>query len=226
MKNNEFKGLWISKEILGAKDLNSNDKLILAVISALDNDNGCYASFDYIVDCTGISRSTVIRSINKLVDNGYVDREYINKTSTILRISSVKMTPINSTNQNETSVKMNQTSIKMTPPTSVKLNQTSIKMTPNNIDNIDKYNTNNIEVRELPKDSNGNIPLQNQLHIDDVVKVGKVIKKKSNVVKFPCTSYNKKEEARISFNNLPYSHNVPQTNSEWEDLEYRLLGWK
>ncbi|MFQ9617178.1 MAG: helix-turn-helix domain-containing protein, partial [Clostridium butyricum] len=135
MKNNEFKGLWISKEILGAKDLNSNDKLILAVISALDGNDGCYASFDYIAECTGISRSTVIRSINKLVDNSYLNREYINKTSTILRISSVKMTPINSTNQNETSGKMNRTSIKLTPSTSVNLNQTSVKMTLNNIDN-------------------------------------------------------------------------------------------
>lgn len=141
MKNNEFTGLWISKEILSATDLNSNDKIILSTISALDGYNGCYASFDYIAECTGISRSTVIRSINKMVDNGYIDREYINKTSTILRITSVKM-------KQPTSVKMKQASVKVTPSTSVKMKKISVKVTPNNIDNINKYNNNNNKVLE------------------------------------------------------------------------------
>lgn len=139
MKNNEFTGLWISKEILNATDLNSNDKIILSTINALDGDKGCYASFDYIAECTGISRSTVIRSINKMVDNGYIDREYINKTSTILRIASVKM-------KQPTSVKMKSTSIKLKPLTSVKMNKISVKLKPNNIYNINKYNNNNTEL--------------------------------------------------------------------------------
>ncbi|MDU3581174.1 helix-turn-helix domain-containing protein [Clostridium butyricum] len=217
MKNNEFKGLWISKEILGAKDLNSSEKLVLAIISVLDGDKGCYATYDYIADNAGMTKRNVINCINKLVDKGYIDREYINKTNTVLKISE-KISSINNGEENATSEKISR----QISEKNVRIGE---KISPNNIYNINKYNTNNIECGELLEDSNGNTPLQNKQNILDVVIEGKVINKKNNVIKFPCTSYNKKEEDRISLNNLPYSNNVPKTNGEWQDLEYRLLGW-
>lgn len=67
--NRDFKGIWIPKEIWLNKKLNALDKIILAEIDSLDqNENGCFASNEYIADFCQCSSSKVSKSIAKLID--------------------------------------------------------------------------------------------------------------------------------------------------------------
>lgn len=71
--NRDFKGIWIPKEIWLDKRLNALDKIILAEIDSLDNDeNGCFASNKYIAEFCGCSETKVSTAISKLIDFGYL----------------------------------------------------------------------------------------------------------------------------------------------------------
>lgn len=78
-ENRDFKGIWIPKEIWLDKRLNALDKIILAEIDSLDNDeNGCFASNKYIAEFCGCSETKVSTAISKLIDLGYVLVESFN----------------------------------------------------------------------------------------------------------------------------------------------------
>ncbi|MCM1328459.1 MAG: helix-turn-helix domain-containing protein [Ruminococcus sp.] len=67
----DFKGVWIPKEIWLDKRLNVLEKIILAEIDSLDNDEkGCYASNDYIAEFCGCSKTKASTAISKLIDLG------------------------------------------------------------------------------------------------------------------------------------------------------------
>lgn len=69
----EFKGVWISKEIWLDERLNALDKIIFTEIDSLCNDeDGCYASNEYIAKFCQCSLSKVSHSISKLINYGYL----------------------------------------------------------------------------------------------------------------------------------------------------------
>ncbi|MCM1497246.1 MAG: helix-turn-helix domain-containing protein [Clostridium sp.] len=68
----DFKGIWIPKEIYLCKELNWTDKIILLEIDSLDNEDHCFAGNEYFADFLGISVVSVSRSINKLINLGFI----------------------------------------------------------------------------------------------------------------------------------------------------------
>lgn len=73
MSDREFKGVWIPKEIWLCKDLTALDRVIYAEIDSLDNENHCTASNKYFAEFCGVGEATITRSIQKLVDKGYIE---------------------------------------------------------------------------------------------------------------------------------------------------------
>ena len=58
---------------LNDKNLNSNDFRILSKIQTMSLRNGyCYPSYDFIGRALGINRRTVIRSVKRLCEMGYL----------------------------------------------------------------------------------------------------------------------------------------------------------
>ena len=88
--NKEFKGIWIPKEYLECKSLTHPERLVLSIITALDNGKGCYATnryFGKILDLTKNHISTLINSLNeKDFISCYVDQSEGNKR--IINIST------------------------------------------------------------------------------------------------------------------------------------------
>lgn len=69
----DFKGIWIPKEIWLDDNLSALDKVILAEIDSLDDDNnGCYASNQYIANFCKCSESKVSKTIANLKKQGYI----------------------------------------------------------------------------------------------------------------------------------------------------------
>ena len=73
MEQRDFKGVWIQKEIWLDKRLNATDKIVLMEIDSLDNENHCTASNEYLAEFCQCSEKTISRSINKLVEIGYIE---------------------------------------------------------------------------------------------------------------------------------------------------------
>ena len=63
----------ISKEILINKDLTYFQKFILAKITNLDNDKGCFATNKYFADLLSTSQSCVSKAINSLKNRGLIE---------------------------------------------------------------------------------------------------------------------------------------------------------
>ena len=68
----DFKGVWITREIWLDSRLNAIDKVVLAEIDSLDNENHCNASNEYLSKFCQCSQKTITRSINKLIELGYI----------------------------------------------------------------------------------------------------------------------------------------------------------
>lgn len=66
--NRDFKGVWIPKEIWLREDLNALEKIILAEIDSLDNENHCVAGNEYFAEFCQCSESKVSKAIKKLKD--------------------------------------------------------------------------------------------------------------------------------------------------------------
>lgn len=69
--NRGFKGIWIPKEIWVSKELSMQEKIFLAEIHSLDNENGCIASNAYFAEFFGLSKSRVSAIISSLCSKGY-----------------------------------------------------------------------------------------------------------------------------------------------------------
>lgn len=73
MEEREFRGIWIPREIWLNKELNATDKVILAEIDSLDIDEqGCYASNEYLADFCQCSERKVSESISRLIKQNYI----------------------------------------------------------------------------------------------------------------------------------------------------------
>lgn len=80
-KRRDFKGVWIPKEIWLSPDLGVVEKVLLAEISSLDNEDGCWASNDYFAKFLGVSTKTISRGVQSLQDKRYID----SKTKVIVK---------------------------------------------------------------------------------------------------------------------------------------------
>lgn len=67
-----FKGVWIDKKIWFDKRLNALEKIILVEIDSLDNEDGCFASNEYIAEFCQCSERKVRDAIAKLKEYGYI----------------------------------------------------------------------------------------------------------------------------------------------------------
>ena len=95
--NRDFKGVWIPKEIWLNKNLSALDKVLLAEISSLDNEEHCFASNEYFSEFCGVSVATITRSIKKLKDLGFIECEMLKNEKGSYRL--IKM--ITPPNQND-----------------------------------------------------------------------------------------------------------------------------
>ena len=66
--NRDFKGVWVPKEIWLRDDLDAIEKVILAEIDSLDNENNCVAGNEYFARFCQCSESKVSKTIKKLKD--------------------------------------------------------------------------------------------------------------------------------------------------------------
>lgn len=87
--NRDFKGVWIPKNIWLNKELSVTDKVLLAEIDSLDNENHCTASNEYFADFFGVSVATITRSIKKLREMGYIEAEMVTSKTGNYRVITV-----------------------------------------------------------------------------------------------------------------------------------------
>ena len=88
-KNRDFKGIWIPNEIWLNYDLNANEKVLLAEIDSLDNENHCIASNDYFSNFLKVSIPTVTRAIKKLCDLGFITTENVDGRHRVIKMIRV-----------------------------------------------------------------------------------------------------------------------------------------
>ena len=72
MKERDFKGIWIPKEIWLNKDLKLIEKIFLVEIDSLDNEVGCFASNKYFAEFFNISKGRCSQIISKLQEKGLI----------------------------------------------------------------------------------------------------------------------------------------------------------
>ena len=82
MKERNFKGVWIPKEIWESDELTLREKVFLVEIDSLDGDDGCYASNDHFAKFFGLSKTRCSEVINSLNDKGYITIRYLYKDKT------------------------------------------------------------------------------------------------------------------------------------------------
>ena len=71
--NRGFKGIWITKELWLARDINIQEKCLIAEIDSLDcSEDHCFASDKYLMKFMGCSRSVLQRMLKKIKELGYV----------------------------------------------------------------------------------------------------------------------------------------------------------
>jgi uncharacterized phage protein (TIGR02220 family) len=69
----DFKGVWIPKELYLDENLSWAEKILLVEIDSLDrDDNGCFASNEYLSKFLMLKEGTVANMIIKLIDSGYL----------------------------------------------------------------------------------------------------------------------------------------------------------
>ena len=67
-----FKGLWMTKEIIALTDIGDFDKMLLSEISGLATNGICFASNEYFATLFNKDERTIQRSIAKLKARGYI----------------------------------------------------------------------------------------------------------------------------------------------------------
>ncbi len=75
METQEFKGIWIPKEICNLENLTWTEKIILSEILAFSRQNDCYANNEHFSKLLKIRKDSVSRAICKLVKREYIISE-------------------------------------------------------------------------------------------------------------------------------------------------------
>lgn len=100
----DFKGIWIPKEILEDDKVGSTEKMLLAVILALDKEDGCFASNGYFGKMLGLTRSRCSQIISSLKDKKYISIEYERDGKEIIKRSIKLVRKFNTVFNNQTEV--------------------------------------------------------------------------------------------------------------------------
>lgn len=69
---NNLEGLWIDIEILRDTNLSLQEKFVLAIIKALDKNNGCFASNKYFADVLQVTPKRASDIIQSLITKKYI----------------------------------------------------------------------------------------------------------------------------------------------------------
>ena len=85
IKQRDFKGVWIPKEIYLNEELNWTEKILLIEIDSLDNEKGCFASNEYFANFIGKSKVYISNCISKLKDKNYIYQESFDGRKRVLR---------------------------------------------------------------------------------------------------------------------------------------------
>lgn len=94
----DFKGIWIPKELYLNNELSWAEKILLVEIDSLDKDNqGCFASNEYLAKFLMLSEGSVANMIIKLIDKGYIIKKGFDGRK---RYISINNQIINLLNQN------------------------------------------------------------------------------------------------------------------------------
>lgn len=75
MEIQDFKGIWIPKEICALNDIGWTEKLLLSEIYTLSYSKECYANNKHFSKILGITKESVSRIISKLIKGGYLNSE-------------------------------------------------------------------------------------------------------------------------------------------------------
>ncbi len=83
---NTLEGIWIDIEVLKDENLSIQEKVILAMIKALDKGNGCYASNRYFAELLNVTPKRASDIIRSLITKEYVVSEIENFYKRILHV--------------------------------------------------------------------------------------------------------------------------------------------
>ena len=79
MDGDNFKGIWIPKELWTVGELSLQEKVFLVELKALDNENGCFATNDYFSEFFQLSKCRCSNIVKGLEKRGYIAVEYHRK---------------------------------------------------------------------------------------------------------------------------------------------------
>lgn len=75
----DFKGVWIPKEIWLDKGLTWMEKLLITELNSLDNEDGCFASNNYLAKFFNLSTGRISQMIKSLKEKNYISCGYTYK---------------------------------------------------------------------------------------------------------------------------------------------------
>lgn len=81
-----FKGVFIPADIWLNTELTASEKMLFAEIDSLDNEEGCYATNEYLASFCGVSVPTITRGIAKLKSLGYIEQVSFTGRTRVLRV--------------------------------------------------------------------------------------------------------------------------------------------
>lgn len=89
----QYKGVWLPKEILDNPDLTPTEKILLAIIESLDDEQagGCYASNKYLSEKIATTERSTIRCITDLKNKGYLVQTKFDGRVRFLRVTTPKL---------------------------------------------------------------------------------------------------------------------------------------
>ena len=84
----QFRGIWIPAEVWLDDELSAVDMIVLAEVNSLDGPDGCFASNEYLARFCHCSEKTISRSLDKLIEMGYIEVAAFNG-----RVRTLKVCP-------------------------------------------------------------------------------------------------------------------------------------
>ena len=74
MKESNFKGIWIPKEILLDEKLTDKEKIVLSIVISFSEDNKtCYVGNRYLARLLNVTQNRASKIVSSLQDKGYVE---------------------------------------------------------------------------------------------------------------------------------------------------------
>ena len=151
--------------------LSGNDLIVYAIIYGFSQDSKSKfkGSCQYLADSVGVSKRSIIRILQKLVEKGYLQKLKSGKNG--LKCFDYRV--LNTGEESSPVTKCHQTGDKMSPPPVTKCHQTGDKMSPHiNIINISHNDLDNIGGSAEPQEPK-KLPLRQREPVNDMERVEK-----------------------------------------------------